>query len=68
MLDRVVIHLQGATEHAAIDCHWAGGVVTRHAVIRPVRRFEQLASFDQLLAQVVELRTAGARRSRLQCA
>ena len=60
MLDRVVIHLQGATERAEIACHWAGGVITRHAVIRPVRRFEQLANFDQLLARAVALRTAGA--------
>jgi hypothetical protein len=59
MLDRVVIHLQGATERAEIACHWAGGVITRHAVIRPVRRFEQLANFDQLLARAVALRTAG---------
>jgi excisionase family DNA binding protein len=59
MLDRVVIHLQGATERAEIACHWAGGVTTRHAVIRPVRRFEQLANFDQLLARAVALRTAG---------
>ena len=48
------IHLQGATEHAEIECHWAGRVVTQHAVIRPVRRFEQLANFDQLLARAVE--------------
>ena len=59
MLDRVVIHLQGATERAEIACHWTGGVITRHEVIRPVRRFEQLANFDQLLARAVELRTAG---------
>ncbi len=59
MLERVVIHLHGATEHAEIECHWAGGVVTRHAVIRPVRRFEQLANFDQLLARAAELRAAG---------
>src|SRR5919112_665719 len=60
MLDRVVIHLQGATERAGIACRWAGGVTTRHAVIRPVRRFEQLANFDQLLARAVALRTAGS--------
>ena len=48
------IHLQGATEHAEIECHWAGRVVTQHAVIHPVCRFEQLANFDQLLARAVE--------------
>ncbi len=59
MLEWVVIHLHGETEHAEIECHWAGGVVTQHAVIRPVRRFEQLANFDQLLARAAELRAAG---------
>ena len=48
------IHLQGATEHAETECHWAGSGVTRHALIRPVRRFEQLANFDQRLARAVE--------------
>jgi hypothetical protein len=42
-----------------IECHWAGGVITRHEVIRSARRFEQLANFQQLLARAVELRTAG---------
>jgi hypothetical protein len=42
-----------------IECHWAGGVITRHEVIRSARRFEQLANFHQLLARAVELRTAG---------
>ena len=65
MLDRVVILVQGATERAEITCHWAGGVVTRHEVIRPVRRFEQLANFDQLLARAVALQTAGQRPNRL---
>ena len=59
MLDRVVIHLHGATEHAEIECHWTGGVITRHDVIRPVRRFEQLADFDQLLARAVAMRVMG---------
>jgi excisionase family DNA binding protein len=59
ILDRVVIHLHGATEHAEIECHWTGGVITRHDVIRPVRRFEQLADFDQLLARAVAMRVMG---------
>jgi DNA invertase Pin-like site-specific DNA recombinase len=59
MLHRVVIHLHGETEQAEIECHWAGGVVTRHEIVRPVRRFEQLANFDQLLARAAAMRGAG---------
>ncbi len=60
MLERVVIRVQGGTERAEITCHWAGGMVTRHPLIRPVRRFEQLEKFPQLIARITELRQAGA--------
>ena len=60
MLERVVIALRGATEHADLPCHWAGSVVTQHALIRPVRRFEQLEHFDDLLARIVALRQQDA--------
>ena len=60
MIDRVVIALRGTTEHADLTCHWAGGVVTRHALIRPVRRFEQLEQFDRLLARIAVLRQQDA--------
>ena len=38
MLERVVIYVHGATERAELACHWAGGVVTKHDLVRPVRR------------------------------
>ena len=60
MLERVMIALRGTTEHADLTCHWAGGVVTRHALIRPVRRFEQLEQFDRLLARIAALRQQDA--------
>ena len=60
MLDRVVILVHGESERADMACHWAGGVVTRHTLIRPVRRFEQLAHFDQMLARMTAMRAQGA--------
>ena len=60
MLERVVILVRGATEHADLTCHWAGGVITRHPLIRPVRRFEQLEKFDELVARITNLRGQGA--------
>ncbi|MCW2242379.1 recombinase family protein [Azospirillum canadense] len=59
MLDQVVIEVAGATEHARVDCQWAGGPRTSHDLIRPVRRFEQLRDFDRLLARLTELRRQG---------
>ena len=60
MLERVVILVHGESERADLACHWAGGVVTKHTLIRPVRRFEQLEHFDQMLAQITEMRSQGA--------
>jgi DNA invertase Pin-like site-specific DNA recombinase len=60
MLERVVVLVHGETERADLTCHWAGGVVTRHPLIRPVRRFEQLEHFDRLFARVAEMRAQGA--------
>ncbi|GLS33874.1 Site-specific DNA recombinase [Mesorhizobium albiziae] len=60
MLERVEIRVIGETERAELVCHWAGGAVTKHALIRPVRRFEQLEHFDGLLARITELRKQGA--------
>jgi DNA invertase Pin-like site-specific DNA recombinase len=56
MLERVEIRVQGASERADLTCHWAGGVVTRHGLFRPVRRFEQLEQFDRLIARISALR------------
>src|SRR3546814_7716200 len=41
LLERVEVLVLGETEHAELTCHWSGGVVTKHAFIRPVRRFER---------------------------
>lgn len=65
MLDRVVIRVLGQTERAELACHWAGGIVTKHALIRPVRRFEQLEHWDKLLARITELRAQGATAQRI---
>src|SRR3546814_10499674 len=60
LLELVEVLVLGETEHAELTCHWSGGVVTKHAFIRPVRRFEQLEHFDKLLARITQLRTHGA--------
>jgi DNA invertase Pin-like site-specific DNA recombinase len=65
MLECVVILVHGESERANLTCHWAGGVVTRYTLIRPVRRFEQLEHFDWLLAQITEMRTQGATAQRI---
>jgi DNA invertase Pin-like site-specific DNA recombinase len=59
MLDQVTILVEGSSERAVIECYWAGGMRTRHDLLRPVARFEQLHDFDRLLARITELRQQG---------
>lgn len=58
MLERVAIRVHGTTERADLDCHWAGGTITRHELTRPVRRFEQLEQWERLIARITALREA----------
>jgi excisionase family DNA binding protein len=55
VLEQVTVRVDGSSEHVEVSCNWAGGTRTRHALVRPVRRFEQLRGFDQLLAMVRDL-------------
>jgi len=59
MLEQVVVRVEANSEHVEVACNWAGGVRTRHALVRPVQRFEQLRDFDQLLATIRDLRRQG---------
>jgi excisionase family DNA binding protein len=59
VLEQVIVRLEGASEHLEVECEWAGGVRTRHALVRPVRRFEQLRGFDQILDTIRDLRRQG---------
>lgn len=59
MLEQVAVRVEGSSEHVEITCDWAGGARTRHALVRPVRRFEQLRRSDQLLATIRDLREQG---------
>jgi hypothetical protein len=59
MLEQVTVRVEANSEHVEVTCDWAGGVQTHHTFIRPVRRFEQLRGFDQLLGTIRDLRQQG---------
>lgn len=59
MLEQVVVTVAGDTDAVAVTCHWAGGVRTRHALSRTVRRFEQLSGYPALMERVRVLHQAG---------
>jgi len=59
VLEAVTLRVDGTSEHVEVECDWAGGVRTRHALVRPVRRIEQLRGFDRILATIRDLREQG---------
>ena len=65
MLERITLLVVGDSEMVEVECLWAGGVQTRHRLVRPVRRFEQLKNFDRLLARLGELRCQGLTADRM---
>ena len=56
MLERVSVRVDANSEHVEVACRWAGGVQTRHALIRIVQRFDQLRGFEQMLDTIRILR------------
>ncbi len=56
LVDRVVVDVQGETEHVDVAIHWHGGFVSQHELIRPVASYEQLSGYKELMTRVEELR------------
>lgn len=61
LIERVTVTVAGTSEHADIECRWAGGHQTRHALLRSVRRTAQLSRHDELLGRIRNLHTGGQR-------
>jgi DNA invertase Pin-like site-specific DNA recombinase len=59
LVDKVIVHVKRDSEYVDATIHWAGGYVSQHELIRPVRMYEQLRDYDKLLDRIAELRTAG---------
>jgi hypothetical protein len=59
LVEEVVATVRGESERVDVTIRWAGGLLTRHEVVRPVRRYEQLAGYEQLRKRVDELREGG---------
>jgi hypothetical protein len=59
LVERVVVTAPPDSEVAEVAVHWAGGYVSRHEVVRPVARYEQMRDYPRLLGRVAELRGQG---------
>jgi DNA invertase Pin-like site-specific DNA recombinase len=68
LIDHIVVEVQGQTEFVDVTIHWAGGFVSRHEIVRPVRHYHQQRDYERLVARVRELQQAGhASRKIAEC-
>lgn len=65
LVERVMVTVHGTTEQVDVSLHWAGGFTSRHELLRPLRRYEQTADYERLMARIEELQTRGKRYSEI---
>jgi hypothetical protein len=56
LLEQVIVTVEGNTDRVEIELHWAGGFISRHTLYRPVQTYEQLSTYDELVARIDALR------------
>jgi hypothetical protein len=59
LIDEVVVTVRGESEWADVTIRWGGGFESRHALVRPVQRYRQMADYGRLVDRIDELRRAG---------
>jgi hypothetical protein len=59
LLEKVTVSVQGQSERVEVVLHWCGGCTSRHELVRPVKRYEQLAEHPLLLSRIEALRGQG---------
>jgi DNA invertase Pin-like site-specific DNA recombinase len=59
LVDRVELHIEGASERAKVVVHWVGGHRTAAAFVRPVARTDQLTYYRELVERIRRLRAEG---------
>jgi hypothetical protein len=57
LLERVAVTVEGDTDRVDVELRWAGGFVSRHALLRPVQTYRQLSNYQELLARIETLQS-----------
>jgi hypothetical protein len=63
LVEEVVVGVRGDSERVDVTIRWAGGECSRHELVRPVQRYEQLAEYGRLVSRIEELREGGLSRA-----
>jgi len=59
LIEQIEVTVQGQSEQVQLAITWAGGFVSRHAFVRSVASYAQLADYRRLCARIEELRGQG---------
>ena len=59
VVERVVVWVRSDSEEVEAMIHWRDGSTSHHTIVRPVRRYEHLHDFDQLVAHLTRWRREG---------
>jgi len=59
LVDEVVVTVRGQSEWVDVTIHWAGGSISRHELVRPVQRYQQMADYERLVSRIDQLHEAG---------
>jgi len=59
LITRVEVRVQKDNEYVDLTLHWAGGFVSQHQVVRPIKEYERLSDFNHLVDRARQLREKG---------
>jgi DNA invertase Pin-like site-specific DNA recombinase len=59
LIERITVEVQDQSERVKVAICWAGGSVSQHELLRPVRSYEQLVDYPRLCVRMEELRAEG---------
>jgi DNA invertase Pin-like site-specific DNA recombinase len=62
LVDRVIVTVNGDSEHVAVEVLWVGGHRTKTGIIRPVGRLQQLSYYAPLVDRIQALHAEGLPR------
>jgi len=65
LLEQVIVTVEGDTDRLDVELRWAGGFVSRHALVRPVQTYERLSNYAELAARIDALRAEGKTLSKI---
>jgi DNA invertase Pin-like site-specific DNA recombinase len=65
LVEKVVVHVKNDSEYVDVTIRWHGGFTSQHEVVRPVKSYEQLRDFDQLMDRIATLRRGGCTAARI---